>query len=391
MAPALVILTLLIIVLLALLVPSADVTITLSSQVSTLPMTLTATATSRQDVVHHTLPAHTLVFDTTVTGLGHATGSTTVGTKSATGNVVFTNTGTTDIVIPTGTVVSTKNGVLFVTQAEVLALQTNPIPTPIQAQSPGANGNVPANSIISIPSDSQTRILQANPGITRLTLSVTNTDPTMGGGAGTATSVTSNDVKTEKTTLDSQVQAQVKDFLNKNVHPGDQQGNPIQVETPVATPAVGQVATDATFRETLKLHMTVLVVRAADLQAAATAQLKDNLNRGRSGMALVPQQPVELTQLKNQSAKDGHTIVLKLTAVGQVAPQISEDAVRNLVSGKSLDAAHTALISAIPQVRDSQITVYPNVWRWMPFWSQRIQVHFKTPPVKPVSQPKKTK
>ncbi len=395
-APLLVILTLLIVVLLAFLVPSADVSVTLSSQNYPLQMTLTATATSRQDVVHQTLPAHTLVFDTTVTGLGHATGSTTVGTKAATGNVVFTNTGTTDIVIPTGTIVSTKNGVPFVTQAEVLALHTNPIPTPIQAQNPGANGNVPANSIITIPSDSQTRILQANPGITRLALSVTNTDPTTGGGAGSATSVTRNDVNAERTTLDSQVQAQVKDFLKKNVHqgdPSDQQGTPIQVETPIAAPAVGQVATDGTFRETLKLHMTVLVVRAADLQAAAAAQLKDTLNRQRSGLALVPQQPVQLKQLKNQPAKDGHALLLKLTAVGQVAAQISEDAVRNLVSGKPLDAAQHTLVgtNGIPQARDSQITVYPGFFHWMPFWSQRIHVHFKTLPVQPVPKPKKTK
>jgi len=93
--PLLVILTLLIVVLLAFLVPSADVAVTLSSKDYPVQMTLTATATSRQDVVHQTLPAHTLVFDTTVTGLGHATGSTTVGTKAATGNVIFTNTGTT--------------------------------------------------------------------------------------------------------------------------------------------------------------------------------------------------------------------------------------------------------------------------------------------------------
>ena len=359
-------------------------------------MTLTATATSHQDVVHQTLPARTLVFDTTVTGLGHATGSTTVGTKAATGNVIFTNTGTTPIIIPTGTIVSTKNGVPFVTQAEPEVLPGNPLVTPIQAQNPGANGNVPANSIITIPSDSQTRILQANPSITRLALSVTNTGPTAWGGAGSATSVTRNDVNAERTTLDSQVQAQVKDFLKKNVHqgdPSDQQGTPIQVETPIATPAVGQVATDGTFRETLKLHMTVLVVRAADLQAAAAAQIKDTLNRQRSGLALVPQQPVQLKQLKNQPAKDGHALVLKLTAVGQVAAQISEDAVRNLVSGKSLNAAQHALVGAngIPQARDSQIKVYPSFFNWMPFWSQRIHVHFKTLPVQPVSKPKKTK
>ena len=141
--------------------------------------------------------------------------------------------------------------------------------------------------------------------------------------------------------------------------------------------------------------MTVLVVRAADLQAAATAQLKDTLDKQRGGVALVPQQPVELKQLKNTPAKDGHALVLKFTAVGQVAPQISEDAVRNLVSGKSLDAAQHALAGAngIPEVQDTpQITVYPSFFHWMPFWSQRINIHFKTIPVKPVPIPKpKTK
>jgi hypothetical protein len=392
--PLLIVLTVLIIVLLAFLGPSADVTIMLPSQNYTVQTKLTATATSRQDVVRQTLPAQTLTFDTSVTGLGHATGTTTVGTRSATGNIVFTNTGSSSIIVPTGTVVSTKDGVLFVTQAEPDVLAGSSIVTPIQAQNPGANGNVPANAITKIPSDGQAKILQANPGLTTLTLSVNNTDPTTGGGAGTATSVSSNDVNSEKAALDGQVQAQVKNFLQKNVHAGDQQGTPIQTETPVATPAVGSVATDGTFKETLKLHMTVLVVRAADLQAAAIAQLKDALIRQKSGLMLIPQQPVELKQLKNQPAKDGQALVLSFTAVGQAAPQISEDTVRNLVSGKSIDAAKHVLVGAngIPNGQDTpQITVYPGFFHWMPFWSQRIHVHFKTLPVQPVPKPKKTK
>jgi hypothetical protein len=396
--PLLIVLTVLIIVLLAFLGPSADVTIMLPSQNYTVQTKLTATATSRQDVVRQTLPAQTLTFDTSVTGPGHATGTTTVGTRSATGNIVFTNTGTTSIVIPTDTTVSTKSGVQFTTTAEALALppnpSPNPVPVPIQAQNPGANGNLPANAITKIPSDGQTKILQANPGLTTLALSVNNTDPTTGGGAGNATSVSSNDVNSEKAVLDGQVQAQVKNFLQKNVHAGDQQGTPIQTETPVATPAVNNVATDGTFKETLKLHMTVLVVRAADLQAAAIAQLKETVAKQMPGFTLVPQQPVELKQLKNAPAKDGQTLSLSFTAVGQVARQISEDAIRNLVSGKSIDAAKHALVgtNGIPGVQDSQIAVYPGFFHWMPFWSQRINVHFKTIPVKPVPIPKpKTK
>src|SRR5205085_4613417 len=109
-------------------------------------------------------------------------------------------------------------------------------------------------------------------------LSVTNTDPTTGGGAGSATTVSTNDVNAEKSVLDIQLQSQVDAFLKKNVHPGtsqvpgDQVGKPVQVETPLVTPARGQVTTNGTFTETLKLHMTVLVIRAADLQAAAVAQ-----------------------------------------------------------------------------------------------------------------------
>ena len=140
--------------------------------------------------------------------------------------------------------------------------------------------------------------------------------------------------------------------------------------------------------------MTVLVVRAADLQAGAIAQLKDAVAKQMPGFTLVPQQPVELKQLKNAPAKDGHTLALSFTAVGQVARQISEDAVRNLVSGKSIDAAKHALVgtNGIPGVKDSQIAVYPGFFHWMPFWSQRINVHFKTIPVKPVPIPKpKTK
>src|SRR5206468_3419416 len=151
---------------------------------------------------------------------------------------------------------------LFVTQAEPEVYPGNPLVTPIQARNPGTDGNAPANSITTIPSDSQTRILQANLGISRLTLSVTNTDPTTGGkGANSEPSVSTSDVNAEKTTLEGQVQAQVSEFLKKNVHPGDQQGTPIQVETPVATPTVGEVTDDGSFTETLNLHLSVLVVR----------------------------------------------------------------------------------------------------------------------------------
>ncbi|MFL5624679.1 MAG: baseplate J/gp47 family protein [Ktedonobacteraceae bacterium] len=379
--PALAVLALLIAVAFLFLVPTADVTVTLPSQSYTLPMKLTATTVSRQDTAQHTLPAQTLIYDTSVQGTGKATGVTTVGTVPADGTVYFTNNGKEQVDIPTGTTIATKTNILFTTQADVLVQPGQTLPTNILAQSPGTSGNVPLNSITVIPTQSISKLQQANPGVT-INLSVNNTDPTAHGGAGKASTVTNVDVNSVKKTLDVQVDALIKSYLQKNVHKGDEQGKVIRLETPIVNPTVGSVASNGTFMETLKVHMTVLVVRAADLQVAAAAQMKDTLSKRSSGLALVPQQTLELKQLKNTPAKDGNSLALSFTAVGQVAPQITEDTVRNLMTGKSVDYAQSVLNgkNGTPNVVRTQITVNPDI-HWMPFIAQHITVHFKTVPV----------
>ena len=387
------VLVILLIGLVAFLLPSADVLVTLPSHDYPVQMSLTGNATSRQDTALKTLPAQTLVFDTSVTGTGHATGSTTVGTIQADGNVTFTNNDkNSQVIIPSNTIVATKGGVQFGTQAEALVLPGNTVIVPIKAQNPGAVGNVPAGSITVLPASSLTAIQQANPSGTVVNLAVTNTDPTAHGGAGKATALTSADVNAEKTALDIQIQARVKDFLAKNVHTGDQTGQPVQIETPVPTPAIGSIVNSGTFTETLKLHMTVLVVRAADLQAAAAAQIKETLSKAKVNQALVPQQPIVLKQIKNNSPKNGSSVSLSFTAIGQVAQQVSEDIVRKLVFGKSVSDAQQALVgkNGIPGVTHVQITVSPSFFHWLPFWTQRINVHFQAVP-QPATPPKKPK
>ncbi len=391
-----VVLVLVLIGLVALLVPSADVTLTLPSHAYSVQMSLTANATSQQNTTLKTVPAHVLSFDTSVTGTGHATGTTKVGTIQADGTVIFTDTSTTgQVIIPTGTIITTKSGIPFATLAEALALPGSSIPAPVKAQITGVSGNVAAGSITVIPPTSITSIQQANPTGTVVNLTVTNTDPTAHGGSGNATSLSSNDVATEKSALDIQLQARVKDFLAKNVLPGDQTGKTVQVETPTFSPKIGDVVNNGTFTETLRLHMTVLVVRAADLQAAAVAQLQDTLAQAKTGLDLVPQQPVQLKQVKNTSPSNGSSVKLSFTAVGQVAPSISEDTVRNLVSGKSVDGAQQALVgpNGIRNAIRAQITVNPSFFHFVPFWTRRITVHFKTvlQPTTPIKQPIKPK
>ena len=393
------ILALLLIGLLAYLGPTADVTVTLQSHDYSLPLELTATGTSQLDVSHHTIPAQTLSHNTSASGTGHATGTTTVGTVQATGTVVFTNNSNGSVVVPNGTIVATKNNVQFVTQAEVLVLSgssNNTNLAPIQAQIAGTNGNVPAGSITVIPNDNNNlnRIQQANPSVTSLNLTVINPSATTGGGAGSAATVTNQDVTTLKQQLDLQLQSEVNGYIKKNTHAGDQLGNIVRVESPpVVTPSVGSVVTSGTFLMTINLHFSVLVVKAATIQAASIAEINAALSKQNTGMALVPQQLPEITKMTNKPSSDGKSLTLSYTAIGQVAPQVPEDTVRQLVSGKSADDAKAALTTgsgAIPDVVNAEVKISPGFVGWVTFYLPHITVHYKAVP-KPPSQPPKKK
>jgi len=367
--------------------PSADVTLTLQSHNYPLPLKLTANGASHIDLTNNTVPAQKLTFSRSLTLPGHASGSSTVGTVQATGMVTFTNNGTGSVVIPSGTLVSTKSGVQFITEAEVLVpsgSSTNV--APVQAVKAGTTGNVSAGSITAIPQQGGLNMIQqANPPNTTVNVAVNNTDPTTGGGAGTAVSVSDKDVKALQQQLDIQLQAKVDDFIHKNVGPKDQPGKIVQVEpAPTVTPPVGSVVTNGNFTMTLTRHITVLVVRYSTLERASTEQINAALNKQGNGLALVPQQQVQITKMANKSPNDGNSVVLNYTAVGQVAPKISNDAVRQMVSGKSAsDAAHALTgTSSIPDAIAVKVTTSPS-WAWVTFYTPRINVHYTAVPAPP--------
>jgi Baseplate J-like protein len=368
-------------------VPSADVTVTIPSQTFSTPLALTATAASQQDVLHHTLPATTLVFDTSVTGTGPASGSKKVGTTPATGTVIFTNNGNTPVDIPTGTIVSTTNGKKFATTVDALVLKKgsevgNTVPVQVQAQVQGTDGNVPINSITVIPRDSLASIRQANNNA-QVNLTVTNPEPITNGGVGNATTVTPSDIAQLKATLEPQVQQRANAWLAQRAHAGDVQGKPVQKEKVAATPDLGQITPSGTFMERLSLHMTVLVVRAADLQAAAQAEFNAAAMKAKAHYALVPQQKVNLKKTSSKTCtpvSSETSIILCYTATGQIAPQVSEQKIRDLMVRKPVQEAESELTSSVPGISSVGITINPGFFPWMPLQSQRISVHFKVVP-----------
>ncbi len=379
-------------------VPSANVTVTLASTTSrSLAMTFTATATSRLDSAKHTLATQQLTYNTSVEGKGQATGKTTIGTVPARGTEIFTNNSSQSVHIPTGTLIATSSGVQFATTADALVLtgSNNTSIIPIQAQTGGNNGNVGANTITVIPSSSTSTLQQINNG-EQINLSITNASATSGGDTGTAIMVSQSDVSREQAALAVSLQNRINDFLKMNVHTGDQAGKTVLEENSVVTPPIGTIVNNGSFNLQVNLHMTVLVVRASEIQEAAAQMINGTLKQQKPGYALVPQQTLQLTNLKNSPSSDGKSLKLSFNAQGQIAPQIAVDTVRAAISGKTISDARTALLSGqhgFTQVKQVAITVAPSFFPRLPYIQQHINVHFQAVPSTPTAAPtpKKTK
>lgn len=372
-------------------VPAAQITISLPSHALTAGPLHFSASTNAQDKAHNTVASEVLSYDKSVTGQGNATGTRQVGNASARGLVSFTNRGAQAVDIPTGTVLSTSSGIEFATTADALippagSNSPNP-PVPVQAVMTGNNGNVAAGSITVIPSDSLKTIAQNNAVSTSsLNLSITNPDALTGGGAVPAASVTASDITTEKTTLNKELQADANSWLAQKVHTSDIAGTPAQTESVTTTPTNGNVTNDGKFSETLHLHMTVLVIRAGALQAAATAQLNAMALKMTPAYTLVVGQPVTLSKMKSTASKDGSSISVALNATGQIVQQVSEQNIRSTLTGKTIDQAKSDIsngLGGLHNVLNTTISVSPGFLTILPFRADRITIILKAVPTTP--------
>jgi len=362
-----------------------------------------AASMNPQSGQQNTIPSQVLTHPVRATGQGSATGTIKQGNQVASGTVSFTNTGSNPLDIPTGTVLSTSGAVpvQFVTIADVLVQPgaSNSIPSPVQAQSPGESGNVPANSITIIPPDSLTKIAQ-NSHVNTLTpgtLTVTNPNLTTGGGATNAQAVSSSDANTLEATLQKQVQNDVNAWLKNAVHPGDVAGTPVpnvltsatplQGETFSTTPSVGQPAPGGKFTGILTAKVSVLVIRNAAIQAAGRAQLMAHaLHMNPPTVVVTSTAKVAVT--KSTPSQDGKSLSVTVNATGHVVQQVPAQQISQQLAGKSVDQAQSFITSGqagIKQVNTAPIVLFPPFLGFMPFRPEQIHIVIQPGPTKGTS------
>lgn len=372
------------------LVPSATVTISLQAQTFSQNVQLNAT-TDPNSTLPNKVAAQMLQHDFSASGQGTASGTTKVGNAKAQGLVTFTNNGTANVTIPTGTIIATASGIQFATNANVVVAHNNNVPAvPVSAQQAGEIGNVGANTITVIPPASLNSIAQYNhTSASSLNLAVTNANATSGGGAANVPAVTTRDLQDLVRTLHARLKQQINTWLAEQLHPGDMRGalvpdvlnsaSPLPEEQLSGAPGAGQPASSGTFSGSLSLHISVLVARAAALQAAAGAQLNAAAAKLRPASMLATHLPVTLTNSKSTPSKDGTSLAISAKATGELVRQVSAQDISNALTGKGVGQVASDLKASMAQagVQDVQVSVFPSFLSIMPLQAGRIQVILK--------------
>jgi len=333
-------------------------------------------STNPQNSQQNTIPSQVLKYPASASGQGTATGTIKQGNQVATGTVTFSNNGSNPLDIPTGTVLSTSGPVpvQFVTVADVLVQSdknTNAIPSvaPVQAQMTGESGNVAANSITLIPPDSLS-IIAKNNNLSSLAagiLTVTNPDPTIGGGSSNVPTVTSSDVNTLTVTLQQQEQSKINAWVTNLKNQGYEVGTP--EENVITTPTVGQQAPGGKF--TGVLSVKVLVIRNSDIQAKGIAQLTAEALHMNPPSNLAPGS-VNVKVTKSIPSQDGTKLSVTINATGYAVQKVE---ISQQLAGKSVDQAKT-FINGIKGVdkNSTSIVHFPPFLGFMPFRAEQIHL-----------------
>lgn len=381
------ILLLLVIGLLFYFVPTATVTISLQAQTFSQTVHLNATTDPHANVPNR-VPAQALENNFSASGQGTASGTTRVGNARAQGLVTFTNNGSTDVTIPTNTLIATQSGIQFTTSAEAFVPHGSTFPAvPVSAQQTGDSGNVPTGSITVIPPASITSIAQYNhTSAQTINLAVKNSQATSGGGARNEPAVTQRDLQALTHTLHKKLQQEVNAWLTTLTQTGDLHGTPvpnllssagpIPEEQLSGAPGINQATSNGTFSGTLSLHIKVLVARAAALKSAAGSLLNAAALKLSPISMLATRLPVTLTDAQVTLSKDGNALAIKAKATGAIVRQVSTQDISNALIGKEIGQVASNLKGSMAQagIQDVQTNVSPSFLSIMPLRADRIQV-----------------
>jgi hypothetical protein len=302
-----------------------------------------------------------------------SSGIGTIPARSAQGMLTFYNALTQPQTIPTGTVLSDKNGVQLSTDQTVTIPSATP-PTEgistiaMRALTPGERGNIAASDF--------TAFACCHAGIT-----VTNTQPFSGGADETSYSYLQQaDIDTAAQALQMSLTQLSEKAVQAQISPDDQMLNPIGcVPKVVSNHLAGERVQSVTVTETVQCLTEVY--NRQNVQSLATNLLlivgQKNLGTGYTLTGPITTKMLAIAHPDNKGAT-----ALQMSAQGVWRYQVNDAQKRDLaqlVAGKNRDAAK-ALLLRQPGIHDVEITLSHIASSRLPTDPHSIAIQIQAPP-----------
>ncbi|MCL5997720.1 MAG: baseplate J/gp47 family protein [Chloroflexi bacterium] len=341
-------------------VPSAKITLTASSQSISLivPVTLD-TQIDKVDIEGRMVPARRVDVIVEDVASAPATGAKDIPKSKAKGSVYFLNVLATPYVVPKNTVVRTSSAsvaVRFITLSDVEVPPGGRAEVSIEAIEEGPSGNVPANQVNSVE------------GLPALAVKVINTKPTEGGGNETVRSVTEDDYKLARATVRDRLLQTAVEKMNQD--PEVVRNGWFVVPNTLFIADVQDETYDRFITEqadavnlNMRLQIAGLAVAPADLDDISRAALTERVPTGFSLL--------EMNTERGDVAEEGtgNRTELYIVSHGIAGAEIDETEVKELVRGKTIADAQSLLLQELSLKGNPVIDVEPA---WLLQYTNRL-------------------
>jgi hypothetical protein len=340
-------------------------TITLVPGRATMSVSVPLTADGAIEVIDtetNTLPARFIETNIEATGALATTGSEQKASDRASGQVDFNNLGSAPVNIPAGTIVSTSTGTPVNFRTTVAATLEGGVGTrvtvPIEAEQPGIEGNVRANTINTVN------------GALRFRLRVINTSGTGGGGAQLVRVVTQADRDNLLAQVQAEAEARVYEQLQQELEAGEWLP-PESIQTIVTSAEFDKFNDDE--GDTLNLSLRLLAQGTALNQEQTNEAMLGALRASvPSGGRLVADSVA--TRREAGAVAVGRQVQFTMTAIAEYVVPIDPREVSSAIAGLTPEQAISIMSTQWPLTRPPEIYRDPEWLDTLPTFPSRIQV-----------------
>jgi len=351
-----------VLVLVALFIPRAQVTLNPVSKIQSVVLPVMASSSIDSVFITGSIPAHEkrIVVDGAQTVI--VTGEGVIPQSKARGVAQFRNLTQQAVTIPAGTVIQTTDNIRFVTTEEGVmgAGVGKKIELPIQAVEGGVAGNLGAETINAI----EDRL--------GLSLSVTNPEPTTGGRE--LPSLQASDA--DRTRAKNLLMKILDDNARENLLDGINSGKMLfentiavsQILSEEYDPPAGAAGTKLTL--TMQVEYSALYVSASDLTALAALAMNASLPSG----FFPASDAATIKPVTNPSLMEDGSLHWTMRAERKIVQSFDSAYLTQLVLGHGVNEAQSNLNKNLPSASSPEIKLSPSWWPWVPIVPFRISV-----------------